>query len=629
MKFAIPSVLVTLSMALPVVGETPAAAPQPAAEARQPTAEELRAQLIAAANEAQQALEKASADGPHHHLIPNFLGNLESLSPLEPDPRQIRILLGPRSLPNIEAFRKTRELAEAYVKQLETEINEKLKAFETEFVGSIKSMLKEVLATDDPQKIRELADKLSRRYSDANSELPHGYRSSSTTFLNDSSQVNQFTNRASRFHAARKSESWGTAASNLQEMESAMRQLDRYIPSADAAAYLAAARKSIGLLPPDEMKALFARTLDELLDDANQDRIADIQKAIKIQRDLQSYVSDAGFSQQWQMLDSLASGLAQNVRSMKLGGASRFGPDQWLRSNSPTQIISRDDLIGRLKRYQVSIKGPDGGVLKEPMYLDPEEVMARIKTPSDIARESASLGKAVRQQESSSESGNWSAVLTRLNQISELHAKLESGVPFPLALFERPDYSGSAYTRMTGVKDSATQKTDDLNRQVQWMILQRFFPDVAPAPDASSQDGVSRRFEEAKAKGDYAAMLTLNQLSMYFTPGQMLMAPQAALAIQHYLSGVKQEEQLEQPRLAVYYFQRAAAIPACPVPISELKRRLQGIRKKSADAYEKGTEDSLKSTMESPVGTYQNVLMVPAAPKAADGGATPEEPKGP
>lgn len=83
-----------------------------------------------------------------------------------------------------------------------------------------------------------------------------------------------------------------------------------------------------------------------------------------------------------------------------------------------------------------------------------------------------------------------------------------------------------------------------------------------------------------------------------------------------------------QDRLAVYYFQRAAAIPACPVPIAELKRRLQNIRKKSADAYEKGTEDSLKSTMESPVGSYQNVLMVPAAPKAADGGSTPEEPKG-
>lgn len=38
-----------------------------------------------------------------------------------------------------------------------------------EFVGSIKALLKEVLATDDPEKIRELAGQLSRRYPDANS----------------------------------------------------------------------------------------------------------------------------------------------------------------------------------------------------------------------------------------------------------------------------------------------------------------------------------------------------------------------------------------------------------------------------------------------------------------------------
>jgi hypothetical protein len=107
-------------------------------------------------------------------------------------------------------------------------------------------------------------------------------------------------------------------------------------------------------------------------------------------------------------------------------------------------------------------------------------------------------------------------------------------------------------------------------------------------------------------------MLALNQLSAYFTPGQMLLTPQNSMALQSYLNGVKQEEQLDQPRLATYYYQRAAAAPDGPVPVSDLKQRLQGLKQRSPDDYEKGTDDSLKSSAENQAAYYSSTLTVPA-----------------
>jgi hypothetical protein len=382
-------------------------------------------------------------------------------------------------------------------------------------------------------------------------------------------------------------------------------------------------QERIGMLPPEKMKELFGRMLGELLDDANQERLADIRRTIRIQRELNQYSPGKGDSAKWQQLDSLATNLAKSVERVKVGGGAQFSPDQWSGSNADgPQIITADELTKRLKHYEVRVPGKDGEVSLEPVLYDIDEILARIQSPADIGRELPAFGKAMRQAESMSGGGNWSQLAARLNQYAELYAKLDSGIAFPLPLAAQAEYGSYGYPRTSGGNDAASRKAEDLNRQLQWMILQRFHP--AAGSDAAP-GALSRIFEEARAKADYSLMLTLNQLSAYFSPGQMLLTPQGGAAIQNYLNGVRQEEQLDQPRLATYHYQRAAAVADCPIPVSELKHRLQGIKQRAPEAYGQGTDDSLKAGIEPAGSPYQTVLMVPAKAEAGVEGKTPPD----
>lgn len=618
-----PTLLTALGalLILPLIAEeTPQAASDAVvAEPKKPSSEEIRKQLVEAANQARKELEKSDPDGPHHDALTIFMHALEKVSG-NYDPRRRHDIFSMELPRQVEAFRKTRELTEEYSKQLGVEFDESIKAFEKKQIDAIQALLKQVIATDDPAKLSALGEKLVSQFNSATHEAPRGFEGQSRhdSFMRDSSAINQLVSNVARIHTHRSNEAWGEAASVLRDTGSSISRLRRYISREEANAFLTKTRESIGLLPPDKMQDLFNRTLADLLDDANQDRLDEIQSAIKTQRKLHNYDSENGFSRKWQSLESLASGFVRNVNSVKLGGASQFSPEQWLQSNSDgPKIISPDDLGRSLKNYRVRLKGKDGAVVEEPLCYDINEVLAGIKTPADIEREIPALNKAVRQLEYSSGSGNWPVFVNKLQQFAELHSKLDSGISFQIPVMQHPDYGGREYPRAMSGNDIAQAKADDLNQQLQWMMLQRLYPELVIDTKASPSGTVGKRFEEAKVKGDFSAMLTLNQLSGIFTPGQMLLTPQSSMVIQHYLNGVKQEEQLDQPRLATYYYQRAAAFPDGPVPVSELKQRLHGLKQRSPDHYEKGTDDSLKSGPEPHAGYYQASLNVPAKTTAA------------
>jgi hypothetical protein len=63
--------------------------------------------------------------------------------------------------------------------------------------------------------------------------------------------------------------------------------------------------------------------------------------------------------------------------------------------------------------------------------------------------------------------------------------------------------------------------------------------------------------------------------------------------IQSYLNGVRQIEELDQPRIATVHLQRAAAARSNIIPTAELKMRLGALKKDFPEEYDKGTQDSM------------------------------------
>jgi hypothetical protein len=298
---------------------------------------------------------------------------------------------------------------------------------------------------------------------------------------------------------------------------------------------------------------------------------------------------------------------------VKNGGVSQFTPDQWLRSNTDSKpLLSRDELTKRLKNYKISVTDDSGNAGTEPMYHDVREVLGRIQGLADVRRELPAFTKAVRQSGYQSESTNWSYLATALAQYAEIHAKLEAGTAFTLRGFENLDYGDPRRQYPPGTNDLAAAKIASLHQQLQWLILPRFFPELVADTTSSPRSALVTLYEKAMAEKNYDAVLNLNQLSAYFTPGQPLGDPAGTAAIQHYLAGVRQEEQLGEPRLATYYYQKAAAIRSSPVPVDELKARLQRLKKDFPADYEKGTDDFFKPYIDEGTRPTIGALVVPA-----------------
>ena len=57
---------------------------------------------------------------------------------------------------------------------------------------------------------------------------------------------------------------------------------------------------------------------------------------------------------------------------------------------------------------------------------------------------------------------------------------------------------------------------------------------------------------------------------------------------------MRQQDELEQPRMATHHLQRAAAIASPMVPAADLKGRLQRLRREHAEDYQLGTTDALR-----------------------------------
>jgi len=518
------------------------------------------------------------------------------------------------AFPDGEGFAKSRALAKAYVDRLDIEIVERRKQFEVECIQSVSALMKRAVETQDPEKLEQMGEELDGFFREASqkaNQLDERGAFRSSNISSDQSYLQSFVSQLSSFHSQRVAEQWSSAANSLQMLRRQVPRLERYLPADTAKGFIANCEKSIGLMPPEEAQGMFDATVAELLDDKNQDRLDAIQVTIRKQGELCRSSSKSVLSVKWQNLSQLASSFSQNVTRMKLGNPPQFSPEQWFRSNpDAANILGQDKLIELMKRYRVKWKDGSGEIREEPIYYDMNEVIARIQGPADIAREMPVFQKAVKQSSYSSDNGNWQTLGQRLQQYGELFAKLETGASFAIGAYGQSEY-GYERSNNPVAEDAASKKAADLNQQLQWMVVQRFLPDVQADAKSTPAKAVADRFAQAKKGGDYQAMLTLGRLSAYLAPGQGLLTPQDGLAIQWYLDGVKQEEQLGQPRLATYYFQRSAAVPNSPIPPHVFKARLKNLKYSAPKDYDKGTDDALGRNLDSTGMGMQAPLMVP------------------
>lgn len=599
--------------------EAPASAPStmPAANEEKLSAEEILRKLIKTAKAELAEYNKTPEN--RGWSLDSFFSGLERQSPHG----GFRSAAAAKNFmdaafPDGEGFAESKALAKAYVDQLDIEIGERRKLFEENYIRSLSALMMRTVETENPKKLGMLdseLDEFFRYASQTASRLDDRGENRSSSISSDHSNFSSLVTQLSSFHSYRAAEQWSSASSTLETLEKQLPRLERYLPADAAKSLIARWEKSIGQLPTEEVQAMFNATVAELLDSKNQDRLAEIQRTIRKQVDLCRNSSKSAFSEEWQDLSAMATSLSQSITRMRQGNPPQASPEQWIRVNpNAAEIIGREKLVDAMKRYQVKWRDSTGQDREEPIYYDMDEVVARIQSPADIARELPVFNKAVKQSSYSSDGGvNWQGLGQRLQQYADLFAKLESGSSFSLGSYNGSEY-GYERSANAGGDDAASKKAADLNQQLQWMIVQRFHPEVTADPQSTPARAVADLFAQAKKNADYQSMLNLGKLSAYLTPGQGLLGSQDAAAIQFYLNGVKQEEELDQPRLATYYFQRAAAIPNSPIPSSVFKARLKTLKRNSPKEYDKGTDDALGGNIDASSPILQATLVVPAKP---------------
>jgi hypothetical protein len=274
--------------------------------------------------------------------------------------------------------------------------------------------------------------------------------------------------------------------------------------------------------------------------------------------------------------------------------------------------MTRAEMINRLKNYKVRVIGESGSAGVEPMYHDMREILARIQSLGDIQRELPAFQKAVRLASHESESGNWSTITPALIYYADLHEKLQPGGAFILRGINNPYSPDSMRYYPQAANDIATDKIASFRNQAQWLVLQRFFPDIKTDMTADPRPSIASLLEKSIAAKNLEAILNLNQTAALFASDQQLLASNEISAIQHYLAGIRQDDQLSEPRLATCYFQKAAATHSSIIPVEDLKARLQKLKRDFPADYDKGTDDSFRPASED-TSRFSGTLRIPAA----------------
>ncbi|TAE89552.1 MAG: hypothetical protein EAZ81_12765 [Verrucomicrobia bacterium] len=345
--------------------------------------------------------------------------------------------------------------------------------------------------------------------------------------------------------------------------------------------------------PAYELRRSAKAILDELLDDANQDRLDEIIEKLK---PLQSFADSSsefyGVNQNLRQIESLAQSLRQMVKNVKRGSVARVNVDELLQYQSErNQLLDQKKFVAILKAYKVKVLDKNGKIKEEFLYQEASDVIARINQLSDIEEQLPALTQ-VSQSSYDSEIGNLPQAAATLAKLSEIHQNLESGASFTLTHHSHYDGRLSGF----GVKESSIMggKIDQLRNEAERAILARCFPEEKFDATGELDQQVAAILKKWIEEKSYQKVILLGRLVTYFEPKKSLFPLQEMFAMQHYLDGVRQMEELREPRLATGHFQQAAALRSSIIPVADLSQRLHQLKKENPAEYEQGTSDALK-----------------------------------
>ncbi len=343
-----------------------------------------------------------------------------------------------------------------------------------------------------------------------------------------------------------------------------------------------------------ELKQIASDVVLELFDDANQDRLEEIQRKI---REMQSAVASSSdfsqVSQHWQRIQYLANRLTQTVQRIKSGESARNDLEELLRSNSESEpVLERKKLLELLKAYKVKVTDKKGQTREMPIYQDLDDIIARINKLEDIEAE---LG-IISQFSHDGRRGNLAQEVAVLSALAELHKNLKSGNSF--ALSQSYPYGGSDWTGRSGQLDPESGsvlggKLVKLREEAECAVLKRVLPGETIADGGDREEMVNTLLKKLIADKNYQGAFLLGRVATHFQPNRPLFPVEELFVIQSYLNGVRQIEELHQPRIATVHLQRAAAARSNIIPTAELKMRLGALKKEFPGEYDKGTRDSM------------------------------------
>jgi hypothetical protein len=200
-------------------------------------------------------------------------------------------------------------------------------------------------------------------------------------------------------------------------------------------------------------------------------------------------------------------------------------------------------------------------------------------------------------------------LMPRINRCAEIAQQLSTGEAFTVRHDSSTHYYNADPSRLTPASNPSVQRIQQLEAAVEWSVILRFFPQETPSDPDNHESSVKKLMTKFHKEKNYEAMSRIHGVSQCFKPTRQLISLKQALAIRDYLNGVRQQDVFDQPRLAVYYLQRAAISPTTVIDAQEIKTRLQSLRSKFPADYEKGIDDIHKSSTH---GTLPEEIEIPA-----------------
>lgn len=616
------------------------------------------------------------------------------------------------------ASKKTKEEANVSIQKIVELMENQSRQMAEDIRKTTGESLRSLLKTTDPDEIR----KVISAYKEYRLKMSNGgYRDESATSA-ETSSVSQFMDYWLGFHNYRVSEQIRYAAGQITQMEAISTRVSSLITIDEMLHSLQNLRKSIGMLPPKELEALWNQTLQELLDDANQDRIDELMQRInkhyqicqasestesyasrwhwldilgrklkeciqrgregampsfsaedltrndssygvlmkpeeltgrlnkylirrrddkgntisvrlfydaaelktatdamlarilddahqdrllefqeEIQR-LRSYASASRYanasnlSSKLERLSQLARSIKDNVAMLKMGGNNQLNLSQLYNDYSEgVELLSKEDLLAKLKRYQVHVQGKDGASIKRALYVDAEELLQQAKSCNELPVIVPEIQRALSNAMNESGALPLAGFMPRITRCADIAQQLSTGETFLLAVSSSSNYHGSDSSRSTPASGPVVDRIKQWENEVEWAVILRFFPGEASNNAVDHETRIKSLMAKFREQKNYEAMSQLNAVSLSFRPTRQLLSQTQVQAIRDYLNGIRQQEVFDQPRLAVYYLQKATISNATVIDAQQLKTRLQALRSQHPKDYEKGIDDALKA----------------------------------